>query len=259
VQSDSIRQKALKIVTLATLLLLQQKLFSQTEYLVKVNAENGAYIKIDSIPGVMWITLSNYTTIDESKNRFFLNGSSDLSNWYLFTVDALSGKTIYKVPFPDNVFELQYGSSTNTLYGIKGGSIFNLIKIDEATGMISVITPLQDVSTAYSLTFDNNNHRLIFNGVNNEGIFSLFIVDVISGITTELPFANIQELQYDNVSNKLYGIYLDNLTEKDELVSVDISTGSFIPITGVLSITGIYPGNSTFDNKDHTFFFCCGR
>jgi hypothetical protein len=106
-----------KIIALTVLLSLNLFIaISQTEYLTKVNAATGAYIKIDSLPGVMWIALSNYSTFDENNHRYFFNGSPDLLNWYLFSVDALTGKIISKPSFPNNnnITQLQYGQSTNT-------------------------------------------------------------------------------------------------------------------------------------------------
>jgi PKD repeat protein len=95
------------------------------EYLVSIDRATGSMTKIDSLPGVKWITiLPNYTVINENKNQWMFLGGDKNFNWNLNTVDLSNGKIINKVPFPkvcnaqDNLIELHFSKKSNQLFGL---------------------------------------------------------------------------------------------------------------------------------------------
>jgi hypothetical protein len=133
---------------------------------------------------------------------------------------------------------------------------YSLVSVNTINGSFSIISTLGNIQAAYGPTFDNNNHRLIFPCVDNTGNWILYSIDVITGnVISQASFANINELQYDNSSNKLYGLYYNTSLGKNYIVSINISTGSFSEITSLPDVTGVYPGNTTFDNSTHHFIF----
>lgn len=121
--------------------------------------------------------------------------------------------------------------------------------LNTVTGAYTQIRHLTDVNYVnicpeYT-TFDKTNHRYFFKGKDTQDIDRLYTVNAITGaIIYNPPFYtfpdladNIAELQYDNVSNKLYGLHWDNQDSIEYLVTVDPETGAFSIVN---SLPGVF-------------------
>ena len=94
-------------------------------------------------------------------------------------------------------------------------------------------------------TFDKTHHRYFFKGKDFLGVDKLYTVDAITGsiiynplfYTFSDPVDNIIELQYDNVSGKLYGLHWNNQDSIEYLVTVNPETGTF---TIIDSLPGVF-------------------
>ena len=141
---------------------------AQTEYLVTANPSTGNFTKIDSIPGVMWILLFSYTTIDEKNNRFVFVGGPTQTEFYIITLDAVSGKILHKVPKPNELIALKYSKSNDRLYGIVNNSgIFSLATVNEMTGSYAIIANISDMEGFNEFVLDETSHRIFINGLFN--------------------------------------------------------------------------------------------
>jgi len=249
------------IIVLLFLCIHSSPVIGQHEYLVTVNPSNGVLNKIDSIPGVMYIELFRHTTFDETNNRFIFVGlPPDQSTQSLISLDAVTGKIVSKAPVPKNptMTGLRYAASLHTLYGltISSGTNYALVSVDVNSGAYTTLTTIGGVQViSDEIMIDNNNHRLFLNCLDTGGGFSLACIDAVNGnIISRVPFKKMNDLQYDNTTNKLYGLY--GMSGQWQLAEVSISTG-LISVIGNLppDLSGILQGNSTFDEKNHRFIF----
>lgn len=233
------------------------------------------YDQIKNIPDANWIWIwPNYTTFDDNKHQYIFKSSRDQINWQLFTVDAITGNIISSPSFPvlsdtlDNVIELQYDNSSNTLYGLHWDNSENteyLVTIDQATGIHTKINKdgLSGVKWVMTgnTTFDKTNHRFVFKGGDDNGNWYLYTVDATTGNIISNPICpvpsgnlnnNVFGLQYDNSLNKYYGlIQPDYISGETFLVSVDITTGLPTQIGLVPGLGGIT--KATYDEINHRY------
>jgi len=268
----------IKKTTLLTLLFL---LFfanskAQTEFLVTVNPEVGSYTIIDSLPGVNWIvTGPSYTVFDEINQRFIFKGSDSLMNYFLYTVDAITGEIIYSPTFPtlsdpsDNIIELQYDNSADKLYGLHWDSSENreyFVSVDPGTGFFTIIDSIPGVNYIAIgpnfTTFDKNHHRYIFKGIDFSGVTHLYTIDATTGLTISSPVFpampdDIIELHYDNSTDILYGLHRDYTIGSLFLTTFDPVTTVYTHIDSIPGISGIAtsPHFSTFDEINHRYTF----
>ncbi|MDO6435219.1 gliding motility-associated C-terminal domain-containing protein [Flavitalea sp. BT771] len=111
--------------------------------------------------------------------------------------------------------------------------------------------------------YDENHHRFFFQGNATGALpFDLFTVDATSGASISMPplpsnFAkgNISGLQYDNVKDTLYAIYLDG-TGAGYFSWIEPATGVVHTVKSIPLFSGF--GGSTFDEKDHVYICLSG-
>jgi hypothetical protein len=265
------------------LLLLQliqiRYISAQNEYLVTVDPSNGTYVHVNNLPGVNYIVINpGYTTYDKNNHRYFFHGIDTSGAYFLYTVDAPTGHIIYNPPFPvladpnDNVIELQYDNVTNTLYGLHWDNSAQeefLVTVDPATGAFTLIDSIQGlhlivIDPNYT-TFDETNGRYILNGIDNNSNSYLYSIDVTDASIASNPLFPVlpnpgdmlNELQYDNTTCTMYGLYWDYSDSTEYLVSVDPATGSFTTIDSIPGVEAIAsnPHYTTFDEINHRYIF----
>ena len=237
--------------------------FSQTLYLIKADESAGTFNNVNSIPGAEWVAVGpNSTTFDGKNERYIFAGSPDDITFSLYSLDAKTGNIITKAPYPVSFnspehLELQYGNSTNTLYGLHwdNNGKAELVSVDLTTGAYTSIAPLPGVAAIdyFSTTFDNNHNLIIFVGTDANGNVCLYSVSVSSGaIVTKPKVSKISNIQYDNITGNLYGIYeqAGNLS----FVSINSITGA---ISNLATLTGIgyIDEGATLDDRYHKFTF----
>ncbi len=242
----------------------------QTEYLVKVNPATDNFTKIDSLSGVLYISvIPNYSTFDDNNHHYIFKGTPDGTNYYLYCVNAETGTISSKASFSnDSIIELQYDNSLNVLYGFEAISgIWYLVSINITTGIPSIISILPDVQVANGWTdietnFNSNNNQFIFQGTDSLNNYYLYSLDVITGkIVSKAPFplalsdGVIKDMQFSNSLNTLYGLYY-NLPQKElYLVSVNTTTGAYTIINSLPHVDLLFNAKTTFDNINKRMIF----
>lgn len=108
---------------------------SSTEFLAEVNPTTGTFLDINSIPGVAWIQ-GGYTTFDDFNKRYLFRGGDNSGNWYLYSIDALTGNISCNPVFPtfignDNIQMPQMDSLTGIMYALHWESITTAINENE--------------------------------------------------------------------------------------------------------------------------------
>jgi gliding motility-associated-like protein len=253
-----------KIICLAVLLAIVCIANAQMEYLVTVNPATGNYTKVDSIPGIRWLSAPNFSTIDENHNRFILVGSpADFSSTYLLSLNQTTGAITNNPSFPptNRALSTLYSNTLNTLYGIQSiAGLFYLVTVNVTTGVITQINTLPGVAglASGSIALNDNIHQITFVGFGSGGL-SIITVDILTGSILFQPsiVSGMQELQYDNLSNSLYGIYTSG--GQHSLVRIDITTGFYSIVSNLPSMTSIEIGSSTYNNNNHQYIFAAAE
>jgi len=231
------------------------KVMAQHEYVVTVDPATGTISRFDSIPGVMYI--APHAIFDDKNRRFLFVGlPSDFSTHTLFSIDALTGKVITKALLPKDptLISLRYDRSSGILYGITISSgIYSLVSVDANTGSYTAISSIKSMrGLAEEMIIDNNNHRIFLNCLDTSNQFALICIDVNGNLLSKVTIPNITGMQYDNSTNKLYGLHYTGTQE--QLLQVDPSTGT-TSLTGNLppELFGILQFDQTFDEIQHRF------
>jgi gliding motility-associated-like protein len=232
-------------------LLVVHQAAAQYEYLATLNYSNLSLSRIANITGVTWIT--NNSTYDKNNRRFFFQGNATrVTPWNLYTIDAVTGATLFNPACPSSsiggqIYGLQYDNTNNVLYvlhQIAGTTYFS--SVDPTTASIIHITPIPNYIGYSQSTFDENDQFYIVSNGND-----LVVIDVVKGvIINNLPNANLNDLVFDNLTRKLYGIKYGW-----QFDSVSLSTGyvNFISNLPPLSLPQSYA--YTIDEKSGKFIF----
>ena len=93
-----------------------------TEYLISIDPVTGSHAIINSIPGVAWIQ-GGFTTFDEFHKRYMFKGGDNSGNWYLYSIDAVTGNVTYNPAFPvfagdDNIIMPETDSISGITYAL---------------------------------------------------------------------------------------------------------------------------------------------
>jgi gliding motility-associated-like protein len=253
-----------KILCLIVLLAIGCIVNAQTEYLVTVNPATGNYTKVDSINGIRWVSAPNFSTIDENHNQFILVGSPpDFSSTYLLSLNQTTGAIINSPSFPptNRVLNALYSNSLNILYGVQAiAGVFYLVTINVTTGAITQINTLSGLAGLGSgaIALNDNIHEITFVGFGSGGL-SIITVDLLTGSILFQPsiVTGMQELQYDNLSNSLYGVYTSGT--QHSLVNINITNGIYSIVSNLPSMASIETGSSTYDNNNHQYIFAAAE
>ncbi len=110
---------------------------SNKEYLAEINPSTGNFTNLKEIPNVLWIA-DGETTFDEYNKRYIFKGGDIAGNFYLYSIDALTGNIFCNPVFP--------------VFPGKGNIV--LPEIDSATGIMYALH-LKDVNVGIK---ENKNH-----------------------------------------------------------------------------------------------------
>ncbi len=246
------------MVTFFTLTAVQ----AQTEYLVTVNPGNGNFTKVDSLPGVKWVSVPS-STFDNVNQHYIFRGADANNNWGLYSVDVNTGNIISNPPFPANVSCWEYSNSMNKLLGLRWDNSISteyFISINTTTGAVTLIDSLPGVKWLQGeKAFDNINNRFIFIGGDN-GNWYLYSIDANNGSVIANPPipGNFIGLQYSNSMDTLYALHWDNSSSTEYLAAINTTTGAFTNINSLSGVTWIVNSNTTFDDLNKRYIFTGG-
>ena len=225
---------------------------AQDEWLATLNYSNLSVNRIANIAGVTWVTADN-STYDESNQLFFFQGNANRTPpWYLYTVSAVTGATLYEPLCPSNIAGqvegLQYDNGNDTLYALYSGiGGESLSWIDPSTGAVHIKHALPGYGGYSWSTYDRKDHLYIV----SDGT-SMFVINALTGATLYNPsLGNVLDIVYDNLSGKLFGI--DQSTEQFD--SITLTTGALHPIASLPSLSLPYLNAYTIDETSGRYIF----
>ncbi len=265
------------------LILFAFKVSAQLEYLVTVEPDSGNFTKKFLLPDVRWIvTLPHYVVFDEANQRYIFRGTDEAQvKYYLYSVDVNTGQIVSMPEFPiledpkDVVLELQYDNAAHKLYGLRWDESEQreeLIRIDPATGVITVVKVIPLLKSIYNLpnrkTIDKNQHRMFFSGGEFNNKPRLYCIDLNTGNVLNKPLFpvltntldNVTDVQFDNSLNQLFGLHWNTADNSEYLISIDPVTGTFTKLFSLPNVrwSSAIPNCTTYDEINHRLIFMGG-
>ncbi len=202
-----------------------------TEYFVTIEPSTGEFEIIAPIPDVQYIvSIPDYSVFDSSNSYYTFGGVPAGGSAMLYTLNAADGSIVYSPPMPsftgmyDNIGNVQFDNSTGTLYGLHWDDSEQteyIVSIDRETSEFEKLWPIPGVNYITTVpnyaTFAESEGLYIFRGGDSNGNWFLYAVNVNDGSVFSMPEFpvledvddNVIELQYDNVTDTLYGLHWD--------------------------------------------------
>jgi hypothetical protein len=240
-----------------------------------LDAYTGQVLGRDTIRKVNAYALGSSTYDDF--NQYFMFTGVDTNYNFRYVSWNLKADTIeYDPLLQGNVNDVQYDMNTLKLFGlssyivdsteIMGGQYMyeyamSFVELDQQTGTVTEYNQIPELRAipVGSSTFDANNGRYLVNGLDENNSSKLFIIDsdngqVISNNPIILgPNEYINELEYNNNDDKLYGLYRDLGAGVFRIASVDVNTSDITPILDVPDLQYFVQGASVFHQFTQTF------
>ncbi|MFM9986468.1 MAG: T9SS type A sorting domain-containing protein [Flavobacteriales bacterium] len=245
--------------------------FTQTEYLGKLNPDIAQFTKYDSIPGIKWISvIPEFSTFDSPGNRYFFRGADQNFNIYFLTMDALTGEVLHQVPYPEfpnlqsNLVELRYCEADGKIYGLHWDADLAkeyLATLDETTGEFSIVEEIPDVEyVGIGLTaFDQINARFIFTGIAGDTV-RLYTLDTSGNILFN-PIApsgngvNTWAHFFNNAEQVIYCIYITDDGDSKYFATMEPSTAEVTTLFPLVGCGGFSFGLSAYCELTNAYTF----
>ncbi len=204
----------------------------EREYFVSIDPVSGQYTIIDSIPDAHWI-ISGSTSYDHVNHRYFFRSQNDDGSFHNLVIDSNNGNVISDSDYigltgPNNNISFPcYDYTLGKMYGLYWNDSTQkeyLVLIDPYNGYFEVISEIPGVRWLMSSpnyhTYDSNNHRFFFLGLDSNMNQHLYSINTQTGQVIASPSFpvlsdpndNVIELVYDNSTNQLFALHWDNYT-----------------------------------------------
>lgn len=248
---------------------------SESLTLQAVDAINGGTLNTYSINDYNAYAVGS-STFDQINENYIFIGVNNSSTFRVPSFN-LEEETIVSEPqLEATVNDFQYDMNSMNLYGM-GNYVVDSIQIgpddyqyEYASRFLQVNSETGELNNLNNLpnlrafpvggsTFDANGGRYIVNGYDANFMERLFIIEAATGtIISDLPFsfgANqyLNELEYNNNDDKLYGLYRDLSTNLMQLVSVDLATNDITPVFTIEDLQYFSQGASVFHQASQSF------
>lgn len=203
------------------------------------------------------------STYDHTSGTFIYWGPNAQQEYQLFSVDVNEQNSQNNPSTITHPIELEVDLETGITYGLTYDDSTNteyLVSVDLLDGSSQNVAALAGVSAIAigSSTYDSNNKRYFFLGVDNSFNYRLYTVDVLSGQILSLPIINDSDtitnfFEYDNKADKLYGLYsevdssqydpiMQMAYRKAYIAEVDIPTGGAMATNNTPILEGFFTG-----------------
>ena len=240
---------------------------------------SGTFYEMDTIDQIYAYALGS-STYDQTNKYYIFKGVDTANVMKLISRDVVNQTTVYAPPNNYTINDFQYDMNTQTLYAMgnyKSDSIlidsisgiymydyasrFMAINIENSEAEELNLLPNLKAFPSGNSSFDSNSGRYFVSGYDSLFNNRLFVIDAASGQITsdvEIILNNgqyLNELEYNNEDNSLYGIFRDNNLSTMSLASVDAETGQINQLAVLENAFAFTPGASVFDQMSQSFIF----
>jgi len=124
--------------------------------------------------------------------------------------------------------------------------------ITASATVIDTLTPVKGISTG-STTYDHSCHHYIFEGGNELGSNSLFVLDTNGTILSDIPYINnVLGFQYDMKNQALYSLFIGSLSTFS-LIIFNPDNGNITQVNTLNNVSSI--GTVTFNSNTGKYIF----
>lgn len=251
------------------------------DFIVLANLDpvSGTFYKMDTIDQIYGYSLGS-STYDQTNKYYIFKGVDTGNVMKLISRDVVNQTTVYAPANNYTINDFQYDMNTQTLFALgnyKSDSVLidtmsGIYLYDYASRFLAIDienSEAEELSLLPNLTgfpvgnssFDSNNGRYIVCGYDSLFNTRLFVIDALTGQVAsqvELSLSSNQylnELEYNNEDNNLYGIFRDNNQGTMSMASVNLETGQINQLTVLENAFAFTPGASVFDQTSQSFIF----
>lgn len=230
---------------------------------LKVNPFTGEKTTLSEVEGIEAIVVGSSTYNQGERAYIFWGVDSDFDQ-KLITLSTLTGAIINDPMISDTPVELQYDLQTDQVFGlVRNDPITYFSSIDIENGSSSFVAPINNFNgiSVGSSTMDSNNG--IYYMAASQAGYQLFLTGINTSdgsISSQVALPEnhyLNELEYDNQQDKLYGIYRINTNGSIDakLVEIEPITGAIVSELSVNSVFGFSVATSFYDQQSSTYGF----
>lgn len=203
------------------------------------------------------------SSFDNSNNHYLISGIDTNQVKRIYTIDTLGNILSNPVMSNLKISALQYDYKTGITYGFVADTSTNiryLGYINTNTSSINVINELNvNGIQVGGVTFNSNSGKYIFIGPDLNYDKRIYFVNVLDGSIEYDILINdksIGAIQYDNVNNKLYGVYRDTCCLMPKyFAEIDTTSADVTILDTLYDLYGTVSGSQEFDQESGTFIF----
>ncbi|MCF8371085.1 MAG: T9SS type A sorting domain-containing protein [Bacteroidales bacterium] len=247
--------------------------------LAEMDAITGSITELDTISEVYAYALSS-STFDQTNQQYIFKGMDNSNVMKLLARDVVNDSTVYSSVNDYTINDFQYDMNTQNLYAL-GNYIVDSVLVDpfnntyqyEYASRFLQIDVSNSVATELSLlpnirafaagnsSFDANSGRYIVGGYDSSFNEKIFVIDAATGTIQSQTFLNLgngeylNELEFNNEDDKLYGIYRDNSQNLMAIARVDIGSGQVEVLQPLANAFAFIQGGSVFHQASQRFAF----
>ncbi len=262
---------------------LQLDTVSNINYFVSIDPDDATITQLDSISGVD-VVANGTSTVNESSEFYIFTANDNQTNpvTRIYTIDINNGATLANPTLSASVVELNYDNIADEYYALEfedtttysglyyvndfGDTIYpgsnplspvsyeyHLVSINTSTGIATRINTISGVNGHY---LDNSS----FNPTSKEYVFIagddvIYTIDANTGSIVSNPSLSttIRELQLNVKTGIFYAISYNSITNTNDLVTVNTTTGVVTLIDSIQGLSSYMSGTSTLDTLNNRY------
>jgi len=243
--------------------------------LATIDAQSGQTIETDTIQEIN--AYAPGSSAFDDVNQYFMFTGVDTSTILRFVSwDLKTDSVIYDPYLQENINDIQFDMKSGKFFGL-GSYIIDstevipgqysyeyatrFLELGQQNGQITEYNRIPELRAipAGGSTFDANGGRYIVNGFDEYSVEKIYVFNSDDGSllsSNPISLGNneyLNELEYNNNDNKLYGLYRDLNNQETRIVSIDLVTNDIDPVVEITDLQYFVQGASVFHQLTETY------
>lgn len=253
---------------LACLLFGISKLSAQTEYFVSINQQTASFNKLSKIANVEWVYPS-LQVYNQREHRYYIAGSieRDRRKMQLYTIDALSGKTLHSTPLNvtgkfDNPACFVHHFESNNIYGIYWNDERKeeyFVGMDAQTGKFDSLALWPEVKWIKDNTGTIKDNEYYFVGANSDFVARIYSIRLNDKHITVGPILNdsivFLSMNYDKILDKFICLTTSKGNRDITVTHFDIKNNKHHVVNAVRDCNGVADAGVAYDERNHRYIY----